>query len=230
VFSSLANWHALRSHHYRSPIVKGMWRGEVVKRDRVLNDDELRAVWKQAETGASFSDQTFGALIRFALLTAQRKEKLVSIKWDHVKDGVWTIETEEGEKGNAGVVELPEAALAIIEQRKALQSDSPYIFAAQTSGGRFNCFPDCKRAFDAAVPIAPWRLHDLRRTARSLLSRAGVRPDISERVLGHVQQGVQGIYDCHDYVTEKADALKRLAQQIMDIVTPPPSNVRRLRA
>jgi integrase len=230
VFSSLANWHALRSRHYRSPIVKGMWRGDVVKRDRILNDDELRGVWKQAEAGGSFSDSTFGALIRFALLTAQRKEKLNAIKWEDVKDGVWTIATEEGEKGNPGVLVLPAAALAIIEERKAARSDSPYIFAAQTNSGRFNCWPDSKRAFDAAVPIAPWRFHDLRRTARSLMSRAGVLPHVSERVLGHVQQGVQGIYDRFDYRQEKADALARLARQIMDVVTPPPSNVRQLRA
>ena len=46
VFSSMANWHATRSRHYRSPLVKGMRRGKPTKRDRILNDDELRAVWK----------------------------------------------------------------------------------------------------------------------------------------------------------------------------------------
>ena len=54
VFSSMANWHATRSRHYRSPLVKGMRRGKPTKRDRILNDDELRAVWKQAETNGTF--------------------------------------------------------------------------------------------------------------------------------------------------------------------------------
>jgi integrase len=65
-----------------------------------------------------------------------------------------------------------------------------------------------------------WVLHDLRRTARSLLSRAGVRPDIAERVLGHSLQGVEAVYDRHAYSAEKADALRRLAALIDSIVQP----------
>jgi integrase len=65
-----------------------------------------------------------------------------------------------------------------------------------------------------------WTLHDLRRTARSLMSRAGVRPDISERVLGHAITGVEGIYDRHRYDAEKADALHKLAALVDSIVRP----------
>ena len=66
--------------------------------------------------------------------------------------------------------------------------------------------------------MEPWTLHDLRRTARSLMSRAGVQPHIAERVLGHVQPGVAGIYDRHSYRDEKADALQRLAGLIDGII------------
>lgn len=72
-------------------------------------------------------------------------------------------------------------------------------------------------------------LHDLRRTAKTLMSRAGVRPDISERVLGHVISGVEGVYDQHDYIAEKRDALERLAGLVERIVSPPESNVVMLR-
>jgi integrase len=67
--------------------------------------------------------------------------------------------------------------------------------------------------------VKPWRVHDLRRTARSLLSRV-VRPDIAERVLGHAIGGVAGIYDRHRYHDEKADALRLLAGLIDGIVHP----------
>jgi integrase len=234
VFSSMANWHATRSRHYRSPLVKGMRRGSPTKRDRILNDDELRAVWKVAE-----SNGTFGALVRLALLTAQRQDKLASMKWSDVKDGVWTIATEEREKGNAGVLVLPAEASAIIKGRKVASRDatpsaeSPYIFPAAHGGGYVSGWSKMKRAFDAKCPpqgiIAPWAFHDLRRTARSLMSRAGVTSDIAERVMGHAIAGVEGVYDRHSYRDEKADALKRLAQQITDIVVPPPANVRKLR-
>ncbi len=64
-------------------------------------------------------------------------------------------------------------------------------------------------------------MHDLRRTAKTLMQRAGVRPDISERVLGHVIPGVEGVYDRHSYLDEKRDALNKLATMVDDIVNPP---------
>jgi hypothetical protein len=57
------------------------------------------------------------------------------------------------------------------------------------------------------------------------MARAGVRPDIAERVLGHAIVGVAGTYDRHSYREEKADALARLAALIGNIVAPPPANV-----
>ena len=65
-----------------------------------------------------------------------------------------------------------------------------------------------------------WTLHDLRRTAKTLMVRAGVRPDISERVLGHVIAGVEGTYDRHSYADEKRDALEKLAAMIERILNP----------
>ena len=74
-------------------------------------------------------------------------------------------------------------------------------------------------------PLPNWTLHDLRRTAKTLMVRAGVRPDISERVLGHVIAGVEGTYDRHSYADEKRDALEKLAGMIDRILNPISSNV-----
>ena len=73
--------------------------------------------------------------------------------------------------------------------------------------------------------IFGWTLHDLRRTAKTLMVRAGVRPDISERVLGHAIPGVEGIYDRHSYLAEKRDALEKLATVVERILNPTPANV-----
>ena len=98
--------------------------------------------------------------------------------------------------------------------------DNPYVLAGR-GNGHINGFSKAKRLFDAKTGIKQgWALHDLRRTSRSLLSRAGVRPDISERVLGHTLQGVEAVYDRHAYRHEKADALARLAPLIDGIVHP----------
>jgi hypothetical protein len=69
-------------------------------------------------------------------------------------------------------------------------------------------------------------MHDLRRTARSLMSRAGVQSEHAERVLGDAIVGVEGVYDQYDYRREKTDALEKLADLIERILNPKPNVVR----
>ena len=70
--------------------------------------------------------------------------------------------------------------------------------------------------------IANWRLHDLRRTLRTGLSRLRVDPDHAERVIGHVVGGVRGRYDYHDFLSEKREALDLWAARLSDIISPDP--------
>jgi integrase len=86
-----------------------------------------------------------------------------------------------------------------------------------------------KRQLDEISRVTNWRLHDLRRTARSLMSRAGVSVDHAERCLGHLQTGVKGTYDRYAYVDEKRAAFEKLAGLIELILNPPPENVVELR-
>ncbi len=186
IIRSISNWYATRDDNYVSPVVRGMRRSEPKERarDRILDDDEIRAVWKQAEANG-----TFGAFVRLALLTAQRKEKVASMKWEDIEGNIWHIPNEEREKGNAGDLVLPKRAIEIVEQQLRFASN-PYVLVGR-GGGHFNGFSVAKEAFDAKVTIPHWTIHDLRRTARSLMSRAGVRPDIAERTLGHAIKGVE---------------------------------------
>ena len=87
-----------------------------------------------------------------------------------------------------------------------------------------------QRARDGLPAMPAWRVHDLRRTARSLMGRAGVPTDHAERVLGHALAGVRGVYDRHTYLAEKRAALERLAALVESIVNPPLANVVPLRA
>src|SRR5262249_45626261 len=139
-------------------------------------------------------------------------------------EGVWTIpEESDREKGHAGVLRLPAAALGIIRAQPQISSN-PYVFAGRTDGP-INGFSKDKARFDKAAGVDDWVLHDLRRTARSLMSRAGVSSEHAERVMGHVIAGVEGVYDRHAYLDEKADALRRLAALIERIVHPPEGDV-----
>ncbi len=151
------------------------------------------------------------------------------MRWqDLTLDGIWDIPIEPREKGNGGALLLPEVAQEIIRSQKRI-GDNPYVFAGQ-GAGHFSGYGLLKRGIDEKAQIAPWVIHDLRRTSRSLMARAGVRSDIAERVMGHVLPGVEGIYDRHEYREEKADALTKLAGLIAMILDPPAENVTPLRA
>jgi integrase len=190
IVRAVMNWHATRADDYVPPIVRGMQRrsAHAQARARILDDDEIRAIWKQAEANG-----TFGAIVRMCLLTAQRSRKVATLKWADISpDGEWTIPTAAREKTTAGALVLPQAALDIIRAQPQL-GDNPHVFAGRYRNGPFDSFGPAKGKFDAKLGSMPtWVVHDLRRTARSLMSRAGVRPDIAERVMGHAIAGVEG--------------------------------------
>lgn len=226
---SIMNWYQNEDEHYTSPIRKGMQRdtreADEKARTRILNDDEIRAVWKAAEISGPF-----GAIVKLLLLTGQRREKVATMKWSDVQDGVWTIATERREKGNAGVIRLPSAAVEIIAAQFEIVGN-PYVFPGdirhrhrasnRTGPPCFNAWAQQKTRLDKALPPMPhWTLHDLRRTARSLMSRAGIPGDHSERVLGHRIKGIEGVYNQYGYEAEKAAALEKLATLIDRIVNP----------
>src|SRR5262249_9970235 len=150
---------------------RGMRRWNVAEnaRARILDDNELRAVWKAAE-----DSDAFGALIRLALLTAQRRDKVWSMRWaDISEDGVWTIPAASArEKGTAGKVKLPQMALDIIRAQPRI-GDNPHVFPGRYGKTHASDYCRQKSVLDAKLKgtgaeIAPWVLHDLRRTARSL--------------------------------------------------------------
>jgi integrase len=220
VLRSMATFTAARDEDYEMPFVKNMKRvpkGDR-KRSRILDDAELQTVWRHAEGAGAY-----GALVQLLLLTAQRLDKVADLQWDDISpDGVWTIRTEEGEKGNAGALQLPDIARQIIARQPRFVSN-PYVFAGQQ--GRRAFTSQNKAAFDQGCGVVGWRLHDLRRTARSLMSRAKVLSEHAEKVMGHAIGGVEGIYDRHQYDVAKADALRKLAALVGRIVDPPAGNV-----
>jgi integrase len=229
IIRKIANWHTTRSGTYRSPFVVGMRRTKKEERERTRNlskdetnpdDEDLRRVWLAAEDAG-----TFGAFVRVLLLTAQRRDKVARMRWqDITPDGVWKIPVEARAKGHGVALKLPQAALEIIRAQPKFRNNK-YVFAATRGNGPLNGFNKRKAKFDLACGVTDWQLHDLRRTAKTLMSRAGVRPDISERVLGHKRKTIEGIYDKYDFAQEKADALAKVAALVDLIVNPPGDNV-----
>ncbi len=214
------NWWATRDDDFNSPIAKGMARTKPRERarTRTLNDDEIRAVW----TTASEADGAFGAFVRLLLLSAQRRSEIAYMRREEIDaEGVWTIPAARYKTKRANVVPLNAEALALIEVQPVRPDGFVFSTNLANSGKP-------KARLDAAItaanddtPLPSWTLHDLRRTAKTLMVRAGVSAHVSERVLGHVIAGVEGVYDQHDYLAEKRDALARLAAEVERIINPP---------
>ena len=149
------DWYATRHDDYSSPIIKGMRRINPKERarTRIFSDDELRIVWKAAEANGSF-----GAFVRLLLLTGQRRDKVATMRWEDIQDGVWLIPSEKREKGNATALKLPQVAIEIINAQPRFASN-PFVFAGtgrvqlQESHDCQSCI-HCQAAGDAAMATA----------------------------------------------------------------------------
>jgi integrase len=218
IVRKVMNWHAARSDDFRSPIVRGMARSKPSSRDRILSDDELRGVWAAAEPRLP---EPFAALILFLLLTAARRSEATGLTWRELDSGTWTLPAARN-KVNAELARpLSKAAVDLLARLPRI-AGCEYVF---TGDGRHALGGISRRkpAFDQECGATGWTIHDLRRTARSLLSRAGVSADIAERCLGHVIPGVRGVYDRHKFQTEMREAYEALAAQIDRIIHPRPN-------
>lgn len=228
----LFNWHTTRDDDFISPIVRGMARTTTKERarKRVLSDDEIRALWPILDQPGVFK-----GIVKTLLLTAQRRSEVAGMLRSEISADVWTISAERTKTDEDYVVPLTGEVLAVIGAQPVIDK-CDFVFS--TNGNTaFSGFSKSKRDLDKELSkamngkvIPPWVLHDLRRTAKTLMQRAGVEPHISERVLGHVVPGIEATYDRYGYASEKRDALERLAAEIGRILNPPDDNVVRLRA
>jgi integrase len=224
ILRRIFNWHAARSDNYNSPIVRGMARRKAQdrERDRILTDDELRAVWRTAETYPG----PWGQLIRFLLLTATRRTEASSMTWSELAGTEWTIPAQRYKTGTAVTLPLSSAARKVLDEILQIQG-CDFVFS--TDGRRpVSGFSTFKLKFDIACGATDWprwTLHDLRRTARSLMSRARINADVAERCLGHVIPGIRGVYDRYTYLEEMRHAFEALAAQVDRIVNPQPNVV-----
>lgn len=216
----IMNWHATRSDDFRSPIVRGMARTKPSerKRDRILNDEELRSVWRTAEA----SKGPFGYLVRYILLTVTRRNEASDMTDAEVSGGDWVIPASRYKTKFDHVIPLSQAARDLLASipRIASGKNDAHLFFTTTGDTPIGGFSKYKKEFDRGCGVTGWTLHDLRRTGRSLMSRAGVGSDHAERCLGHVISGVRGTYDRHAYHAEKKQAFEALAAQIDRIINP----------
>jgi integrase len=219
---ALLNWFGSRSD-YVSVLTRTPARVSISQhaRSHVPSDADLQAIALTAEQDLG----PFGRYLLFTLLCANRRGESAALHRRELSpDGrVWIIPAARYKSNRDLLIPLSAAAQAIIRSMPVLPGGD-YVFSEDGKYPLGN-FSVRKARFDKLCGVSNWRIHDLRRAARTLLSRAGVNPDTSERALGHALTGVRRVYDRHEFQSEKAAAFELLAQMVERITRPPPDVV-----
>jgi integrase len=227
------NWFAARNEDFTNPIVKGLRSVGTNSRDRILNDEELRDLWAALDVAENVP-ACYPRFVKSLLLTTTRRSEAALMHTRELDGDEWTIPAERYKTGIDHLIPLSAAARELIgEKPDGANGNSWFVFTTTHGAKGFSGFSKCKRQLDKTIaeirardgrePMPHWVLHDLRRTGRSLMSRAGVPSDHAERCLGHVIGGVRGVYDRHEYLDEKRDAFEKLAGLVALILSPQPN-------
>jgi integrase len=187
-----------------------------VARDRVLSDEELASVILAARE----IDDRYGSIVELLALTGQRREEVARLAWDELdlSGQIWTIPKERTKNAKPHIVHLSDEAIAVLNRR---QKHGPHIFASP-GGKPFQEFSFAKRKLDEVSEVTGWRLHDLRRTCVSGMARLGVAPHVADKVLNHQSgtiSGVAAVYQRHEFLRERKDALERWGAHVGKTVT-----------
>jgi integrase len=220
------SWHEKRSDTFRSPIIKGMRRVKASERarDRVLNDDEIKRVWQAAgDERIGF----YGQVIRFMVLTGARRTEAAGLRRSEVEtvrdNGTeivaWRLPASRSKSNREVVRPLSKAALAIIEDQPMIGEDSDFVFTLDGNRAMSMNRHGAKQLLDQIAEVADWRLHDLRRVHRSLLSRCRVPFEVAERLLGHSQPLIAKTYDRHSHLPAMLEAVEKVAAEVERIVS-----------
>lgn len=181
------------------------------RRKRVLTDDELTQVWIAAgECG------TFGTIIRLLMLTGQRRGEIAALQQSFYSHNQQTICLPESltKNGREHIFPIGKMATSILKSLHHSHSEKSVILLFPARGridASFNGWSKSKKSLDKICPIPHWRLHDLRRTFRTNLSRLGVAPHIAERLVNHVsaKTEMEETYDLYKFLPEMREAMEK---------------------
>ena len=218
--------------------------GEKVVGDRILADDEIFAL----ERAATRTPYPVGPVYQILLRSALRLNEVADATWDEVnlQKREWCIPSSRMKgrngKARAHVVPLTDDLMHILSRLPRFKK-GPYVFSVTSGVSPVWMSDKVKRRIDAKmlatlsalarrrgddpskVELTHWTNHDIRRSIRSRLSRLKVSEEAREAVLAHVRPGIKNVYDHHDYLDEKREALTLWANRLREIIEPAPANV-----
>jgi integrase len=186
-----------------------------VARDRVLDDKELAQVILAARQMGG----PYGGIVELLALTGQRREEVARVTWEEVdlRQRVWTIPKARTKNAKAHLVHLSDQSLAVLQRADRW---GPLVFSLR-GPKPFQAFSEAKNLLDQRSGVRGWRLHDLRRTCVSGMARLGIAPHIADKILNHQSgtiSGVAAVYQRHEFLSERKEALERWGAHVARIV------------
>jgi integrase len=232
----------VRHRHVATDPTVGVWRPSAPeRRSRVLNfrvdvrrADELRFFWRACDAIPA----PFGDLFKVLLLTGCRREEIAQMRDDELTDDASALRlagdrTKNGLEHEVPLAPLARAIIGRVPRAVAPSGKNTSLVFSTTGYSAVSGFTKMKQKLDAAMleeakkehgdnaAVAPWRLHDLRRTCATGMARIGIAPHIIEAALNHVsgaKAGVAGTYNREDYLPERKVAMERWAAYVESVV------------
>jgi len=225
----LCRWSVSRGIIDRSPCEGIDAPSTETARDRVLSLDELRIVWRAADS-LGFP---FGPIVKLLILTGQRRSEVGSMEWGELdlENRLWTIPAARSKNRRQHTIPLSPQAVEIINSLPRF-SGSKFVFSARIAAP--SGFAKAKERLDKIIardngePILAWTLHDIRRSVATGLVGLGVNLPVIERCLNHISGsfgGIVAIYQKYSFADEMRAALDVWGRRIEALASGEASNV-----
>ena len=193
-----------------------------VSRDRALSPDEIRLFLRAAL--ASNIRRQFKVALHLILLTMVRKSELLLARWDdvHLDVAEWHIPAENSKTGKPHIVYLSRQSVALFEELRALAGGSELVMPGRgtlTKPFAHNAINTALKKALQGQDVPAFTIHDLRRTASTLLHENGWASDVVEKALNHTIGGVRGVYNRAEYADQRREMLQFWADFIEKLVS-----------
>jgi integrase len=191
------NWCVRNELIEKHPLIIPLTPNKLQSRERVLSDDELKAIW-HACSG------TFGQIVKCLILSGQRRMEIKNVLPEHITD-VLTIPQTKNKQPH--VIPL-----------------TPMLKENLTVPFKFNDWSRMKERFDRRCGVKDWTLHDLRRTFSTNQAKLGTEVHVIERLLNHRSGTISGIvrtYNRYGYLDEMRVAMERYEAFIQTFIAVP---------
>lgn len=182
-------------------------------RDRVLSDEEIKAIWNASE----FLTKPYRSWLKLSLLCGQREMETAAMRWSRIEDDLWYLSSNDTKNKRENVLPLSRQARSLIEALDITEND--FLFTSGRIGDKpINGFSKAKKQIDKLSGVTDWRFHDLRASVATNLGKLGCDRFTIKLILNHKDTGITAVYDRYTYLEQKERALQKWADKLYEII------------